>query len=744
MPGKRISRLISVILAMALMLSGCGGRKDPDKSGSADSPQEKLESGKDADQIEISDDHDHTEDEGETLSTILGLEDNVIKADDDPKTREVFAELKRINGDDLEYVTDKYGYITFLRGSAFETPCETYEDLEKAIDILLPALTSNNDMKLTPGQYIMDEWGNRYLLYKEEVDGEVNESNVVKIFFDKDRNMLGLSSSLFPNLNDSEELIEKEEAVDLVKEAVKEYYPDNEFYFFENETKYGFRYLTDPVTGQEFNCKVFSVLSDNPVSDQSADQAPFLEHFVSKGGIYLGCEPSNASLEATGTKNRDLIDKWVNRSVSKSYSTVIDDINGKKQEITVPVAYDDGMYFLEDVDRDILCADYWEFEYNGELKVISSKTNDDWDQDYITAYYNYITAYDFYAENGWIGPDGMGAPMILLMDYCNEDHTPINNLSYIGQFEHAHLFTATSKGNEYHKLLDLIAHEYTHSVTTAALGNIIYRNETGAINEGLSDIMGELVELIHYDKIGNSIADDRTFLMGGDGSITVFRDIYDPESYGQPYYAGGVFYVPPAAVPSAMNDRGGVHLNSAIISNLSYRMARAAELSYEDIGRIWGTVINMLVPGTGFKELAEIIPMASELAGYGQYADTFRECIDDSLITEDDPFEIHVEDTCNICFELPPWINWSRVRLDMVDEYGRLHSSWPAKGKNRIKINVYPGKYSIQLTEFDENWKPCDVWFYDGEKWGDQSLKDKKMEFKANNSYEFNHISSGK
>ena len=739
MPGKNISSLILVFLAISLVLMGCGGRTNSSDSSNEDSLQEEQESGEEADRMELS--VNHTEDESDTLSMVFGLDDDIIKADEDPKAVEVFEQLKRINGNDLEYVTDKYGYITFLKGSAFEKPCQTYEDLEKAIDILLPALTSNNEMKLTPGEYIMDEFGNRYLLYKEQVDGEINESNVVKIYFDKDKNMLGLSASLFPNLNDSEEIIEKEEAVDIVKEAVKEEYPENDYYFYDNETKYGYRYLTDPVTGQGFNCKVFSVLTDNPFSDQSTSEAPFLEHYVSKGGIYIGCEPSNASIESAGTKNRELIDKWIDRSETASYSTVIDDINGKKQQITVPVAYDDGMYYLEDVERDILCADYWEFEYNDELKIISSQTNDDWNIDYITAYYNYITAYDFYADNGWIGPDGIGSPVILLMDYCNEDHTPINNLSYIGQFENAHLFSATSKGNEYHKLLDLIAHEYTHSVTTAALGNIIYRNETGAINEGLSDIMGELIELIHYDKLGNRISDDRTFLMGGDGSITVFRDIYDPEYCGQPYYAGGVFYAPPAAVPSSMNDMGGVHLNSSIISNLCYRMARDAELSYKDIGRIWETVINMLVPGTGFKELAKIIPMASELCGYGQYADTFRKCIEESLITEDDPFDSSIDDICNICFELPPWINWNRVRLDMVDENDHLHSSWPAKGKNRIKINVYPGKYSIQLTEFDEKGKPCYAWFYDGEKWGDQSLKGKQAEFKENISYELNHIS---
>ena len=41
--------------------------------------------------------------------------------------------------------------------------------------------------------------------------------------------------------------------------------------------------------------------------------------------------------------------------------------------------------------------------------------------------------------------------------------------------------------------LDVIGHELTHAVTEHT-ANLVYKNESGALNESLSDIMGVMVE----------------------------------------------------------------------------------------------------------------------------------------------------------------------------------------------------------------------------------------------------------
>ena len=736
MRRKYYCKITAVFLTLATLLYGCQSAETPASDAVVEDTAAPASETDDQEELQ----EEYMGSKGNQLPRLKELSENVVTADKDPAARKVFEELKRINGDELKYVTDDYGYITFLRGSILEGQCGSAEEAKKALDMILPAVTYNNDMKLSQGEFIEDDFGNLFVIFREELDGKINGSNEIKLFFDQDRNMVGLSASVFPNIFESESVIDQAQAIDIVRESVQQSYPDNECYIYEDEVRLDYRLLTDSLTGMEFNCKVFSVLTDNLLSDVSADEAPYLEHYVSLSGIYLGEEPRNAEFAGDSVSNRRMIDKWLNRSVRRDYSTVIDSINGKKQEITVPVAYDDGMYFLEDLDRGILCADYWEFEYNNEIKVISSKTNDDWDQSYVTAYYNYITAYDFYADDGWPGPDGLGAPVILLMDYCNEDHSPIDNLSYLGQFENAHLFAATSRGNDYHKLLDMIAHEYTHSVTTSILGNVIYKNETGAINEGLSDILGELTELVHYEQIGNSISNDRVFLMGGDGSIVTFRDLFDPEAYGQPSAAGGVYYVPPAGVPAKMNDRGGVHVNSSVVSHMVYEMAETADIPFDEMGKIWLTVACMMVPGTGFSELAEIIPMACELSHHAEYKEDISKCVEKTRMAAEDPYAYPADGACKVYFDLPPWINWNRVRLDLIGEGDMMHSSWPSKGTNRVKVNVYPGKYKIRLTEFDENGKAEDAWFYDGSSWGDSTVMDRQTELKADSIYKIRPI----
>ena len=44
--------------------------------------------------------------------------------------------------------------------------------------------------------------------------------------------------------------------------------------------------------------------------------------------------------------------------------------------------------------------------------------------------------------------------------------------------------------------LDVIAHEFTHCVTETAMGANLYRDDYGAINEAMSDILGNLCEAL--------------------------------------------------------------------------------------------------------------------------------------------------------------------------------------------------------------------------------------------------------
>ena len=96
--------------------------------------------------------------------------------------------------------------------------------------------------------------------------------------------------------------------------------------------------------------------------------------------------------------------------------------------------------------------------------------------------------------------------------------------------------------------IDIVSHEFTHGVTRNS-SNLIYRNESGALNESFSDIFGNLVE--EY-----ALGDDFSWDVGQDNFL--LRDMSDPKRFGDPdtymreNWATGEF------------DNGGVHTNSGV------------------------------------------------------------------------------------------------------------------------------------------------------------------------------------
>jgi thermolysin len=107
--------------------------------------------------------------------------------------------------------------------------------------------------------------------------------------------------------------------------------------------------------------------------------------------------------------------------------------------------------------------------------------------------------------------------------------------------------------------LDVVAHELSHGLT-AYTSNLIYQNESGALNEAFSDMMGTAVEFYYQPAGGGSLQAD--YLCGEDiitpGGI---RSLSNPAAFGQPdHYSRRLIF----AVPTPANDNGAVHINSGI------------------------------------------------------------------------------------------------------------------------------------------------------------------------------------
>jgi Zn-dependent metalloprotease len=111
------------------------------------------------------------------------------------------------------------------------------------------------------------------------------------------------------------------------------------------------------------------------------------------------------------------------------------------------------------------------------------------------------------------------------------------------------------------KALDVVAHELTHAVTEHT-ANLTYSNESGALNEGMSDIFGASVEA-YRDGGANS----NTWKIGEEcwtpgTSGDALRYMNNPTQDGQSYD-----YYPERYTGSS--DYGGVHLNNGI-ANLAF------------------------------------------------------------------------------------------------------------------------------------------------------------------------------
>lgn len=136
--------------------------------------------------------------------------------------------------------------------------------------------------------------------------------------------------------------------------------------------------------------------------------------------------------------------------------------------------------------------------------------------------------------------------------------------------------------------LDVGAHEIGHAVCSST-ANLVYSYESGALNEGLSDIWAAAVE--QYAAPTKSI-----WLIGEDidKQRPALRSMSDPNAEGQPdTYKGTYWY-------SGTEDNGGVHTNSGVLNHWFYLLS-VGKSGSNDHGASYS------VAGIGITDAAKIV-----------------------------------------------------------------------------------------------------------------------------------------
>ncbi|MDD3771050.1 MAG: M4 family metallopeptidase [Weeksellaceae bacterium] len=115
--------------------------------------------------------------------------------------------------------------------------------------------------------------------------------------------------------------------------------------------------------------------------------------------------------------------------------------------------------------------------------------------------------------------------------------------------------------------MDVIAHEYAHGVDSAA-GGLVYERESGALNEGFSDIWGASIE-------AKQAPEKQRWIMGEDFVMIEpagIRSLEAPKMFNQPDTYQGTYWVDASenCTPSEDNDNCGVHTNSGVLNYWFY------------------------------------------------------------------------------------------------------------------------------------------------------------------------------
>ncbi len=168
--------------------------------------------------------------------------------------------------------------------------------------------------------------------------------------------------------------------------------------------------------------------------------------------------------------------------------------------------------------------------------------------------------------------------------------------------------------------LDVSSHELGHGICSASIGNgtgLINNKESGALNEGLSDIWGAAVE-------NWATSDKQTWLCGEDiiqnvglRSMNDPNTRFQPDTYESPDQNGFWFDVDDCTPDPFLNDNCGIHINSGVLNYWFYLLSVGGSgtndygdaFNVDSVGIdkaahiVYGTETGYMVPDDEFSDL---------------------------------------------------------------------------------------------------------------------------------------------
>ncbi|WDV47839.1 M4 family metallopeptidase [Clostridiaceae bacterium M8S5] len=312
-------------------------------------------------------------------------------------------------------------------------------------------------------------------------------------------------------------------------------------------------------------------------------------------------------------------------TVIDSYNAIADThiictgINGNNETVSLNADEQNGYYYLRDITRNATIETYSLDNdlYAPQPGEIIKNTIGTFNKDHyaVDAHYNLGKVYDYFYETfgrkSFDNRDGKIVSSVHFVYRDNSGKINKNNAMWNGR----HILFGDGDGvlaGSHSRSLDIVAHEFTHGVTQYT-ANLIYRNQSGAVNESISDVFGVLSQgptekwwLLGDDVYTPNTPGDSIRNMKNPGSDSVYKP--------QPGHMDDYEHT--------NEDNGGVHINSGIPNRAFYLIANS--IGFEKAGKIYYRALTTyLYPSSKFKNLRNAL-LQSTSDFYGESGNEYN------------------------------------------------------------------------------------------------------------------------
>ena len=205
------------------------------------------------------------------------------------------------------------------------------------------------------------------------------------------------------------------------------------------------------------------------------------------------------------------------------------------------------------------------------------------------------------------GIDGKGMELVSVVNCLDARRQPPpewkNAAWNTGRMWYGQVKDNGGKLRSYSRYLDIIAHELTHGVTESTAG-LIYKNQSGALDESISDIFGVIVS--NHGKNPTSVSGWNWEIGSGLGvGGGPLRNFSDPTLTSDPDHMNNY--------ANTSRDSGGVHTNSNIHNKAAYHIltkvdsSGAAAFPPEELALLYYLAITRLAQTAGFADMRDAL-----------------------------------------------------------------------------------------------------------------------------------------